>query len=271
MPDRRSSLRAPRHRSPRRQVQRRSPRRGVSFYGKLAAVPLGLALVGALGVVAHASITGSEQAPSVSSEDAQTMEEFFAETSASTEEPAAPPAELAEPDGGADPRGTATAEIDEEDDEGEEEEDSGSDSEDAGDSGGSGEGGGGGGSGGGSSSVAEEVVRLTNAEREENGCDPLRVDDRLTEAAQDHSDDMAARDYMAHETPEGVGPAERARQAGYDAFAGENVARGQRSAEAVVDAWMDSEGHRANILNCGSEAIGVGETDFFWTQKFGRD
>ncbi|WP_084469350.1 CAP domain-containing protein, partial [Nocardiopsis trehalosi] len=118
---------------------------------------------------------------------------------------------------------------------------------------------------------AQAVVELTNRERAEAGCAPLRVDGALTRASQAHSEDMAARDYMGHETPEGVGPAERAEDAGYTAWSGENVAAGYGSAEAVMAGWMDSPGHRANILNCDNTEIGVGESDARWTQNFGRD
>ncbi|MBE1459322.1 uncharacterized protein YkwD [Nocardiopsis terrae] len=141
-----------------------------------------------------------------------------------------------------------------------------------GNSGGNGGGGrGGGGQSTGGSSSTSAVVNLVNDERASNGCDPVHVDDRLTSAAQEHSEDMDARDYMSHESPEGEGPGERARRHGYDAWGAENVAKGQTSAEQVMDAWMNSPGHRANILNCDLEAIGVGESGHAWTQKFGYD
>ncbi|GAA3749528.1 CAP domain-containing protein [Salinactinospora qingdaonensis] len=115
-----------------------------------------------------------------------------------------------------------------------------------------------------------EVVELANTERADAGCEPLRVDRQLTKAAEVHSEDMATRRYMAHESPEGEGPAERAEDAGYEAWSGENVAAGYRSAEAVMAGWMDSPGHRANILNCDNRAVGVAEVDTYWTQTFGR-
>jgi uncharacterized protein YkwD len=120
----------------------------------------------------------------------------------------------------------------------------------------------------------DEVVRLTNAERAEEGCEALRIDDRLRTAAREHSTDMAERGYFDHESPEGTSPWDRMRAAGYDAPGGENIAMGYPSPEAVVDAWMDSRGHRENILNCRFEAIGVGvhfgsERGPWWTQDFG--
>jgi uncharacterized protein YkwD len=97
------------------------------------------------------------------------------------------------------------------------------------------------------------------------------VDERLAAAAQAHSDDMAARGYFSHTSADGRSFADRITEAGYPTPGGENIAQGQRSALEVHDAWMGSEGHRANILNCGYTAIGVGlhlET-WTWTQDFG--
>lgn len=128
---------------------------------------------------------------------------------------------------------------------------------------------------GGQSEREQQVVDLTNEERAQEGCGPLRADDRLHEAAALHSEDMAERDYFDHVTPEGVGPGERAERAGYDSWGGENIAWGYRSAEDVVEGWMDSHGHRANILNCDFVAIGVGAADSgrgpYWTQTFGYE
>ncbi|WP_343233357.1 CAP domain-containing protein [Streptomonospora sp. PA3] len=126
-------------------------------------------------------------------------------------------------------------------------------------------------SGGGAepSAAARQVVALANEERADAGCPPLSVDPRLTAASEAHSRDMAARDYMAHESPEGEGPAERAEEAGYHAWSGENVAAGYTSPEAVMEGWMNSPGHRANILNCANTEVGVAETDTKWAQNFG--
>ncbi|PZF79586.1 CAP domain-containing protein, partial [Jiangella anatolica] len=121
----------------------------------------------------------------------------------------------------------------------------------------------------------QAVIDLTNEARADEGCGPLRADDRLHEAALGHSEDMADRDYFDHVTPEGVGPGERAERAGYDSWGGENIAAGYSSAEDVVKGWMDSPGHRANILNCDFVAIGVGAADSdsgpHWTQTFGYE
>ena len=86
---------------------------------------------------------------------------------------------------------------------------------------------------------------------------------------------MAARDYFSHDTPEGVSFATRISNAGYQwSGAAENIAAGQRDAASVMSSWMNSSGHKANILNCGYQDIGVGvaaATDgkLYWTQDFG--
>ena len=115
------------------------------------------------------------------------------------------------------------------------------------------------------------VVELVNQARAQAGCRPLEVDDRLVAAANGHSSDMAARHYFAHTTPEGVTFDERIEQAGYPQPGAENIAQGQQDADAVMRSWMDSEGHRDNILNCDLAKIGVGvETGSrTWTQDFG--
>ena len=122
------------------------------------------------------------------------------------------------------------------------------------------------------------VLDLTNAARQKQGCGPLRVDGRLEAAAQAHAADMASRHYFSHISPEGLDPSARARAAGFPAGAGENIAMGFATASAVMDGWMGSRGHRANILNCSYTVIGVGYdprtiTSGFapgsWVQMFG--
>ncbi|WP_049824540.1 CAP domain-containing protein [Saccharomonospora viridis] len=118
---------------------------------------------------------------------------------------------------------------------------------------------------------AEQVVALVNDARAEAGCAPVRVDHRLTESAQAHSDDMAEHNYLSHTSLDGTTFDERISEAGYPHPAAENIAMGMASAEAVMDAWMDSEGHRRNIVNCKITAIGVGVNPdgWYWTQNFG--
>lgn len=119
--------------------------------------------------------------------------------------------------------------------------------------------------------VENEIVDLVNAERDDAGCKPLNVDAKLAQAAQDHSADMAERDYFDHTTPEGLTFAERIVNAGYPTPGAENIAVGQQTSEEVMDGWMNSDGHRANILNCELTNIGVGfvEDGMYWTQDFG--
>ena len=116
---------------------------------------------------------------------------------------------------------------------------------------------------------AAEVLRLVNVQRVQAGCTELRADAQLTAAAQLHSEDMSANNYMSHTSKDGRSAADRASAQGYSAFSGENVAKGYRSAADVMDGWMNSPGHRANILSCESVAIGVGVSGDAWTQVFG--
>ncbi|WP_024756644.1 CAP domain-containing protein [Streptomyces exfoliatus] len=125
----------------------------------------------------------------------------------------------------------------------------------------------------GQSSAADQVVALVNEERAKAGCGPLTANATLTSAAQGHSDDMAARDFFDHTNPDGAGPGERVTAAGYPwSTYGENIAMGQSTPEEVMDSWMNSPGHRANILNCDFKEIGIGIHSSggpYWTQVFG--
>lgn len=116
-----------------------------------------------------------------------------------------------------------------------------------------------------------QVVNLVNAARAQAGCGALAEDDRLAAAARGHSDDMAAKGYFSHTSLDGRTFVDRVRAAGYPNPGGENIAQGQRSAQAVHDAWMNSQGHRENILNCEFTTIGVGlhAGTWTWTQNFG--
>ncbi|MBK3526402.1 MULTISPECIES: CAP domain-containing protein [Streptomyces] len=122
------------------------------------------------------------------------------------------------------------------------------------------------------SGVAAEILRLVNAERNKVGCQPLTLDPALTKAAQEHSADMAAHQNMSHTGSDGSDPGLRITQAGYTwSSYGENVAYGYTTAEQVMAGWMASPGHRANILDCGFQEIGVGlaQPGSYWTQDFG--
>ncbi len=127
--------------------------------------------------------------------------------------------------------------------------------------------------GGGSvSAQAREVVNLANAERAKAGCGALSIDDKLMTAAQRHSQDQADHQKMSHTGSDGSDPGDRIDRVGYQwRTYGENVAWNQKTPAAVMDAWMNSPGHRANILNCAFTEIGVGIASSngpYWTQVF---
>jgi uncharacterized protein YkwD len=114
-----------------------------------------------------------------------------------------------------------------------------------------------------------EVARLVNEHRARVGCGPLAWDAAAARAAQAHSDDMARRGYFSHVSPEGqnVGTRLRAAGASWRAVA-ENIASGQPTARVVVQGWLASPGHRANIENCVYTRQGVGYRDRLWTHVF---
>ncbi|MET8827092.1 sigma-70 family RNA polymerase sigma factor [Streptomyces sp. NPDC004610] len=124
------------------------------------------------------------------------------------------------------------------------------------------------------SGFAGQVLALVNDERAQAGCSPVRQNGTLDTAAQRHSADMAARDFFDHTNPDGADPGDRITAAGYrwSTYA-ENIARGQQSAAQVMQGWMDSPGHRANILNCSVKEMGLGVHEGsggpWWTQVFG--
>lgn len=126
---------------------------------------------------------------------------------------------------------------------------------------------------GGSTATELKVVKLVNARRAAKGCKPLHIDHRLRKAAYLHSRDMGRRHYFSHQSADGRSPWDRIKAQGYTKPSAENIASGQSSPTAVMDAWMHSSGHRTNILNCASKAIGVGvwqgKGGPIWTQDFG--
>lgn len=121
------------------------------------------------------------------------------------------------------------------------------------------------------SEYEQEVVDLTNEEREKRGLSPLKADTELSEVAHEKSRDMSANNYFSHDSPNYGSPFDMMKTYGVSyQTAGENIARGQQSPEEVVDGWMNSEGHRENILNEDFTNIGVGyvEDGNYWTQEF---
>ena len=116
-----------------------------------------------------------------------------------------------------------------------------------------------------------EVVRLVNEIRKERGLSELVHDWELSRVARYKSQDMRERGYFSHTSPTYGSPFDMMRSFGISyRTAGENIAKGYKSPEAVVDGWMSSSGHRANILNSSFTHIGVGYvTDgSYWTQMF---
>jgi streptogrisin C len=119
-----------------------------------------------------------------------------------------------------------------------------------------------------------EVASLVNKQRARAGCAALKVDARLTKAARAHSQDMAANNFFSHKNRQGRSSAQRVLDAGYNwQRTGENIAAGHRTPAQVMTAWMNSSGHRANILDCAFKDLGVGVASrgstTFWTQNFG--
>jgi uncharacterized protein YkwD len=140
------------------------------------------------------------------------------------------------------------------------------------------------------SSIAQQVIDLTNQQRQQHGCAALEFSVQLTAAASVHSQDMALHDLFGHTGSNGSTMISRVVATGYSyAQLAENLAAGPSTAEDVVAGWMNSPGHRANILNCDLHQLGVGyyvQLDdqanvrlengqlggpyrYYWTQDFG--
>jgi uncharacterized protein YkwD len=133
--------------------------------------------------------------------------------------------------------------------------------------------------------LAGRVIARTNSYRVANGCPALTMNSILMGTAQAHSQEMALRDYVGHNSADGTSPWDRIKAAGYNyRMVAENIAWGATSPEQVVDAWFfetpPNDAHRKNILNCGLRDIGVGyyylandpgavRAHTYWTQDFG--
>ena len=117
----------------------------------------------------------------------------------------------------------------------------------------------------------KEVVRLVNVQRTQNGLKPLTENWELSRVARYKSQDMVDRRYFSHTSPTYGTPFQMIKSFGLTfRTAGENIAYGQRTPQAVVNAWMNSSGHRANILSASYTQIGVGyvANGHYWTQMF---
>ena len=121
------------------------------------------------------------------------------------------------------------------------------------------------------SSYEREVIRLVNEARASYGLKPLTENWELSRVARYKSQDMRDRHYFSHTSPTYGSPFEMIKAFGLSyRTAGENIAYGYRTPKAVVDGWMNSSGHRANILNASFTQIGVGyvPNGNYWTQMF---
>lgn len=129
------------------------------------------------------------------------------------------------------------------------------------------------------SSFVDQVIQITNYQRNRimgPQCPQLVANDALMQAAQEHASDMAAYNYFSHSSRDGASSWDRIRTTGYSARrTAENIAAGNVSAEEVVNMWLQSSGHRYNLLNCNLHEIGVGVAENsattygrYWVQDF---
>jgi uncharacterized YkwD family protein/spore coat assembly protein SafA len=124
--------------------------------------------------------------------------------------------------------------------------------------------------------IETEVVRLVNIERSKVGLKPLTQNWELSRVARMKSQDMINKGYFAHQSPTYGSPFQMMEKFGIKfSSAGENIAYGQRTPQEVMNSWMNSSGHKANILSSSYTQIGVGvakksDGTLYWTQMFMR-
>ncbi len=122
--------------------------------------------------------------------------------------------------------------------------------------------------------LEQQVVDLVNAQRSKNGLPALTHNWELSRVARYKSQDMIDKNYFSHTSPTYGSPFDMMKSFGISyTAAGENIAKGQNSPQSVMNAWMNSSGHRANILNKSYNQIGVGVAkdsrgNLYWTQMF---
>jgi len=132
--------------------------------------------------------------------------------------------------------------------------------------------------------MADRVLDLINVERAQHGCGPLAINPQLNQAALRQSEAMARQHFFDHKDPDGTTPGQRVRDTGYVfQMMGENIEAGTDTAEEAVRVWMNSPGHRANILTCAYKETGIALVDaqddvpmkgqstayeYYWTQEF---
>lgn len=125
------------------------------------------------------------------------------------------------------------------------------------------------------SEFEKQVFNLVNEERSKNGLSPLTWNNSVADVARAHSKDMGERNFMSHTNPDGLSPFDRLKNAGISyTMAAENIAAGQSTPQQVMQSWMNSDGHRKNILNPNLTQIGIGYYNsgssykHYWTQCF---
>lgn len=125
-------------------------------------------------------------------------------------------------------------------------------------------------------SVQQQILTLVNVERKKVNLQPLTLNSKLGQAAQNHTNDMVSKSYFSHTSPSGGTMTSRVKATGYVySTIGENIAAGSSTATATMTQWMNSPGHRANILNPKFRELGVGyapsndQYRYYWTQVFG--
>lgn len=124
--------------------------------------------------------------------------------------------------------------------------------------------------------VQQQILTLVNVERKKANLQPLTLNNKLGQAAQNHTNDMVSKSYFSHTSPSGGTMTSRVNAVGYVySTIGENIAAGSSTATATMTQWMNSPGHRANILNPKFRELGVGyapsndQYRYYWTQVFG--
>lgn len=123
-----------------------------------------------------------------------------------------------------------------------------------------------------------ELLRLTNLERQKAGVAALSLSNQLNQAAQNHADDMAKNNYFSHTGLNGSTMSDRVNATGYTySSLGENIAAGRSTPADTIKQWMNSQGHRENILNSNYTEIGFGYSHLdsskyrhYWVQVFGK-
>ena len=122
-------------------------------------------------------------------------------------------------------------------------------------------------------SIEQTILNLVNQERRKNNIPELKLDWEISRVARYKSQDMCEKNYFNHNSPTYGSPFDMLKKFNISyQTAGENIAKGQKTAQAVMNSWMNSQGHRANILNKNFTKLGIGfyekNNSIYWTQLF---